>query len=256
MPSPALSAVDAALLDANRLFVSYSDTGEYLERAGLALVSCGLPVAEMNWGFLKPPYRDVPAAAAFAREYFDGRRFPFAVTFPQADAELCASQLAGAGWRTARDPSPGMTLPISPGLAIPACTLDVREVRTPDELLAYREAAFRGFGLPMAGAPIFLNERVLALPQVRMYAGWIGDTVVSTSMLAVTDSVAGIYWVSTLESHRGKGYGESLTWACVAAGRDRGCSVASLQASKLGRPVYARMGFAHALDYAWWAPLA
>jgi hypothetical protein len=55
--------------------------------------------------------------------------------------------------------------------------------------------------------------------------------------------------VATLEEHRGNGYGEALTWAAVEGGREFGCRLASLQASKLGQPVYARMGFAHVLDY-------
>jgi GNAT superfamily N-acetyltransferase len=91
---------------------------------------------------------------------------------------------------------------------------------------------------------------VLELPQVRCYSGLVDGSVVATSMLIATGAVAGIYWVATLEDRRGQGYGEALTWAAVAGGRDLGCGIASLQASKLGRPVYARMGFEHGVDYA------
>jgi GNAT superfamily N-acetyltransferase len=84
---------------------------------------------------------------------------------------------------------------------------------------------------------------------VRLYAGRVDGELVATSMLVVTGAVGGIYWVATDEAHRGRGYGEALTWAAVAGGRDAGCRIASLQASKMGRPVYARMGFAHVLDY-------
>jgi GNAT superfamily N-acetyltransferase len=74
-------------------------------------------------------------------------------------------------------------------------------------------------------------------------------------VLAATGSVGGIHWVATLEGRRGRGHGEALTWAAVAGGREAGCRVASLQASKLDRPVYARMGFAHVLDYEHLLPL-
>jgi hypothetical protein len=61
--------------------------------------------------------------------------------------------------------------------------------------------------------------------------------------------VGGIYRVATVEARRGRGYGEALAWAAVAGGSRAGCRVASLQASQLGRPAHARMGFAHVLDY-------
>jgi hypothetical protein len=48
---------------------------------------------------------------------------------------------------------------------------------------------------------------------------------------------------------RRRGYGEALTWAAVAGGQRAGCTIASLQASALGKPVYARMGFSDVLGY-------
>jgi GNAT superfamily N-acetyltransferase len=78
--------------------------------------------------------------------------------------------------------------------------------------------------------------------------------LVATSLVVATGAVAGIYWVATQEEHRGRGFGAAITWAAVAGGRALGCRVASLQASKAGQPVYARMGFAHVLDYEWLHP--
>jgi GNAT superfamily N-acetyltransferase len=95
---------------------------------------------------------------------------------------------------------------------------------------------------------------MLAQPKVRLYTGSVDGVPVATAMLVVTGSVAGIYWVATLEAQRRRGYGEALTWAAVAGGAEHGCTVASLQASELGRPVYARMGFDHVLDYWAWHP--
>jgi hypothetical protein len=140
-----------------------------------------------------------------------------------------------------------LALPAAPRAAVPG--LEIRAVTTREQLVAFREAAFRGFGFPVAAAHLFLSERVLDLPGVRLYSGLLGGAVVSTSMLIATGGVAGIYFVATLEEQRGLGYGEALTWAAVQGGREFGCRLASLQASKLGRPVYARMGFAHVLDY-------
>jgi len=40
-------------------------------------------------------------------------------------------------------------------------------------LVHFREAAFQGFGYLVAAAHMFLKERLLALPQVRLYSGLV-----------------------------------------------------------------------------------
>jgi GNAT superfamily N-acetyltransferase len=244
-----LSALDANFLDASRIFVSYSTAGEYRERRDVAIVSCGLPVEALNFGFLRPPHGDLAAAAAAVRSYFSERSLPFQLTFRDEGGSRAIQDLESAGWRRKPDPTPGMTLAMPASPKPPPAGLAIRTVRTREQLVAFREAAFQGFGYPVGAAHIFLSDRVLDLPQVRLFSGLVDGAVVATSMLIATGSVAGIYWVATLESQRGRGYGEALTWAAVDGGREFCCAVASLQASKLGYPVYARMGFEQALDY-------
>jgi hypothetical protein len=244
-----LPALDANFLDASRIFMSVADSGEYVERRDVAISCCGLPAQALNFGFLKPPWSDLAATADWVRSWFAERKLPFRLTFRDPDTHRPARALAPAGWRASGDRTPGMTLAVPGAVPPPPAGLAIRVVDAPNLLVGYRETAFRGFGYPVAVAPRFMNERLFDLPQVRLFAGLIGDTVVATSMLVASGAVAGIYWVATLEGHRGRGYGEALTWAAVAGGREFGCRIASLQASQLGRPVYARMGFAHVLDY-------
>jgi GNAT superfamily N-acetyltransferase len=244
-----LSALDCNFLEASRIFVASSERGEYRERRDVAVCCCGLPAESLNWGFLKPPYADAGATAEAVRSYFAERKLPFNVTFRDEDPRPVLERLESSGWRRKSEPTPGMALSIP--RAIPAAPegLSIAAMRTPEELVAFREAAFRGFGYPLAVARFFLSEPLLAMPHVRMYAGLVDGVVVATSMLIATGSVAGIYWVATLDEQRGRGYGAALTWAAVEGGRALGCELASLQASQLGRPVYTRMGFAHVLDY-------
>ena len=244
-----LPALDANYLDASRIFVSGSDTGEYRERRDVVIVCCGLPVETLNFGFLKPPHGDLAATAAAVTSYFAERKLPFQLTFREQGPEPSIRQLESNGWRRKPEPIPGMTLAMPASAKAPPSPLAIQQVRTPEQLVGFREAAFRGFGYPVAAARIFLDERLLGLPQVRLYSGLVGGAVVATSMLIATGAVAGIYWVATLEEQRGRGYGEALTWAAITGGREFGCGIASLQASNLGRPVYARMGFEHVIDY-------
>jgi GNAT superfamily N-acetyltransferase len=244
-----LAALDANYLEANRLFVCGAKGGEYVERHDAAIVCCGLPERSLNWGFLKPAAADLPATAAALRAYFEGRKLPFQLTF--RDASLAPAQtLEPLGWKRREDPIPGMALPL-PAEAIPPVPegLTIEEVAGPEPLARFRETAFRAFGYPPQVAPRFMNEWLLAQPNVRLYEGLVEGEVVATAALVTTGSVAGVYWVGTLEAQRRRGYGEALTWAAVAAGQRAGCTVASLQASAMGKPVYARMGFAQVLDY-------
>jgi hypothetical protein len=249
LASDVLQGIDANYLEANRIFVSHCDTGEYRESKDAVIVCCGLPTESLNFGFLRPPYRDLERTAGDIRGYFDRRQLRFQLTFREETPSPAIRRLEAEGWHRKPDPTPGMTLALPASPRAPAPGLEIRPVTTREQVIAFRETAFRGFGFPVAAAHLFLSERMLDLPQVRLYSGLVDGAVVATSMLIATGGVAGVFWVATLEEHRGLGYGEALTWAAVEGGFGFGCRLASLQASKLGRPVYARMGFAHVLDY-------
>jgi hypothetical protein len=249
MRQDSLFVLDCNYLDANRIFIVSSKRGEYRERRDVAIVCCGLPAEALNWGFLKPPYDDLEATAAAVRSYFADRKLPFNLTFRDGEQRPVLEKLESSGWRRKSDPTPGMTLAMPTSIPTPPTLLAIQKVHTLEQLVAFRDVAFRGFGYPVAVAPLFLDERLLEMPHVRCYSGLVDGAVVATSMLIATGSVAGIYWVATLDEQRGCGYGEALTWAAISGGREFGCGIASLQASMLGRRVYTRMGFGHVLDY-------
>jgi ribosomal protein S18 acetylase RimI-like enzyme len=52
-----------------------------------------------------------------------------------------------------------------------------------------------------------------------------------------------IWWVATVPEARGRGLAPGLMRRALADGRARGCDVSTLQATKLGRPVYERLGY-------------
>ena len=52
-----------------------------------------------------------------------------------------------------------------------------------------------------------------------------------------------IWWVATVPEARGRGLAAGLMRRALADGAARGCEVSTLQATKLGRPVYERLGY-------------
>ena len=84
------------------------------------------------------------------------------------------------------------------------------------------------------------------------YLGYVGGAPVATSIRIRTGDVAGIYFVSTVPEFRRRGFGEAMTRRAVSDGRSTGCTIAYLQASKMGRPIYERMGFRVLEEYSEW----
>jgi GNAT superfamily N-acetyltransferase len=66
---------------------------------------------------------------------------------------------------------------------------------------------------------------------------------VATAMLHSTYGVAGVYGITVRRAHRRQGLGALATLATVRAGADRGATIAMLQATQEGFPVYERLGF-------------
>lgn len=73
-----------------------------------------------------------------------------------------------------------------------------------------------------------------------------GDLPVATATLVVADRVAAVYGVGVVRSARRRGLGRAVTLAVLHEGRRRGCDLAYLNPSELGRGVYAALGFADA----------
>jgi ribosomal protein S18 acetylase RimI-like enzyme len=57
------------------------------------------------------------------------------------------------------------------------------------------------------------------------------------------DGDCSMWWVATVPEARGRGLAPGLMRRALHDGRERGCEVTTLQATKLGRPVYERLGY-------------
>lgn len=77
----------------------------------------------------------------------------------------------------------------------------------------------------------------------RHFLARLDDRPVATSELFLAAGVAGLYFVGTLSEARGRGFGRAVALAALKAAREMGYRVGALQATRMGAPVYRRLGF-------------
>lgn len=212
------------------------------EVGALTLVAIGVPIAFFNGAFLRTATHEPERLVAAAVEFFGERGLPWLLWVRENVAPNVLDAGRRAGLRDAGGP-PGMGL-VSIPKSRPAPTELAIEVATTLDALAEHAAMLRdGFGMPQDVVDQLIRPGLLDEPRAAAFVGRVHGTPVSSSLLSVSGTTAGVYNVATPEPFRGRGYGEALTWAAIAEGARRGCTHSVLQASPSGYPVYRRMGF-------------
>ena len=79
----------------------------------------------------------------------------------------------------------------------------------------------------------------------RSYLAYWDGKPVSTAEIFFGEEVAGINGVATVPEARGKGFAAAVTLAPLLDARKMGYRIGTLQATKMGFPIYIRMGFEH-----------
>jgi ribosomal protein S18 acetylase RimI-like enzyme len=127
--------------------------------------------------------------------------------------------------------------------------LEIVRVETGDGLAQALAVAAEGFGIPAdVLAPMYLLE-VASVDGLAYYLGRSGGRDVSTAVGYTVADTVGIFSVATPPEHRGRGYGAALTVEAARQGFDAGASLAWLQASSMGYPLYRDLGFREVEDY-------
>jgi GNAT superfamily N-acetyltransferase len=78
---------------------------------------------------------------------------------------------------------------------------------------------------------------------LRLYEARIGGEPVCALGIHDNGDDAEVYFVATLPDHRGQGLARRLLHGALVEARERGRTVSSLQATKMGYPIYERLGY-------------
>lgn len=100
-----------------------------------------------------------------------------------------------------------------------------------------------GFEAPTDVLQALFQPAVANAPGVSIYLAMVDGKPVSTATSWLGDPGVGVFNVATPPSLRGRGYGAAVTAWAVHEGFEAGAESAWLQSSRLGEPVYRRMGF-------------
>jgi N-acetylglutamate synthase len=240
------------MLEAFRTVARSFPDGRIEEEPGVVRIASGIKMAEFNPVFVTRPTADAAAVLERTRSFMARAGVPEWRLVATAEAKSCIDSPAQAAGL-----KPGWTLPamlLTPMPARPPPLPEgfrIRAVRTVHQWREMVQLGFRAFG----EAPPATIEELLPTDMARVfqgYVGFVGKTPVATSLSLPYHGVGGIYFVTTMPEFRGRGYGAAMTWQAAFGGRRAGCRASFLQATEMGYPVYAGMGYRKVTAYPQW----
>jgi ribosomal protein S18 acetylase RimI-like enzyme len=221
-----------------------------IDESDLLLIDSGLPCDTFNLicrarlGAVEAPDR-----ARAALDYFRRAERPFSWWVGPADRpRTLGDVLLGLGLERA-DTELGMVADLSglggEGLAPPG--LRIARVRSEPELRAFGRVLAANWTPPDPLVIRFYELTASALLRdstpLWLYVGYLGEVPVVTAELTVGGGLVGLYNVSTLAAHRGRGFGSALALRPLLDARERGYRTAILQAVREAAHLYEGLGF-------------
>jgi len=195
---------------------------------------------------------DLDAVFDDVRRFYGGRGAPYSVWLRAHADQDTETALRARGFELFTS-MPGMALLADPGTQCAPPDLIIRPVVDDAGRADYAgvsAAAYATYGAPAEHTEdVFAFVDSVCAPHIQAFLGYRGERAVAGAIVYVSHGVAGIGWVGTLPDERGHGFAEAVTWAAIREGFRRGATVASLQASPMGRPIYERMGFITPTEY-------
>jgi GNAT superfamily N-acetyltransferase len=241
---------DASLVDAVRVHARWQDPCDVEERDGLLLVagSTRFPGAYLNCVVRLDPKVSPQQLMERAHAFFDARERGFTViTRASRDADLEAVLMHEPRFEL-RSESPCMRVdaPLPVPDAPEGITLRaMNAARHVEDARQVHAQAYALLGMPDKEVhKLFAHPaRVLGSPTLGCVA-YRGDEPVASALTIQSEGVAGVYWVGTAPSAHRMGLATLCTAWVTRQAFEQGARSVNLQASVMGAPVYARMGFA------------
>lgn len=219
------------------------------EGDGILIAAPGVGPTWVNLLFVTAPLDDPERRLSEASALLDERSIPFMVRI-RDDLDPASEVAAASLGLKYTDSIPGMALDPIPANGGREVDLEISEVTDDAAFAGFAAVTTSSFELGDDTGPQLLPPALRLTPHTFWYVGYSnGNPVAASHVEVLDDATAGINFIGTLDGHRGRGYGEAMTWQAVNRGKQEGCDIAVLQASEAGQPVYERMGFRVVTSY-------
>ncbi len=237
-----IARADLNLLHAVRAWANAAAASSVWEADDVVFASSGGPIRSFNNVFLTGPLASPNPHLNEAVEHFESRGVPFRLRVRDDINGVTEDVVVAAGFER-RGGIPCLVLNSLPTPPRSLPGLEIRGVTDADTLRDHVTVVASGFDWSVSLLGQVFTKALMADPSWRGYIGYEDRQPVAAAQLIVTDKVAGIYYVATLQERRRRGLGAAMTWWALNDGAAAGCDMASLQASPMGSSIYERMGF-------------
>ncbi len=249
-----------------RTSVGFSTQGIHRDEPGSVLCAGGswLP-AVGNVAFRTDDTLPADELLARADAFFAevGRGYNAMLRDTGQDDDLVAACEA-RGMKTLGEPSPQMVCRHRLGAPQVPNNVELRAVTDLQgvaDFVAVNANAYATYGMPPDVLPDLFDrpEGVLANEDTVIVVAYLEGRPVATALTYLSDEVGCLQWVGTVDDVRSLRLGRAVTeWATNAA-FDRGATACVLQASPMGEPLYATLGYETLYRYKeyilWQAPV-
>jgi ribosomal protein S18 acetylase RimI-like enzyme len=102
------------------------------------------------------------------------------------------------------------------------------------------------------GTSYFVDGLVVQPPTTWLYVARVDGRPASTVMTFDHDGDCYVAFVATDPAAQGRGLATALMTHALVEGRERGCTISTLEATRAGEPIYRRMGYRRLFAYEMW----
>jgi hypothetical protein len=254
------------LIAESRASTTWCRRGSFEEHDGILTFAGGswLPV-NCNGAFRTDD--SVPATELIARadDFFTRRKRGFTIKVRDSGEDRDVESVCLAeGLVALGDPDPEMICRGPFGDIAPPAGVTLRTVVDEQgvaDFIAVNTDAYAIYGMP---ADVLADcfdqpDAVLADENVVMVMAYRDEVPLAAAMTFMSDGIASLQWVGTVAAARQLGLGRVITQLATNVAFEHGAATCTLQASEMGAPVYAKLGYETIYryqNYCRWGPVA
>ncbi len=233
--------------------------GRVVEDRGLTYLVGSHPTPIIiNTVFRTDPAVEPADVLARSRTFYRSIRHAFTLlTSDHSDQDLNAAA-ENAGWLMAIEIPAMVCRSVLPDLPLPAAA-SIRRADPVRDIASFRAVVRDGFASGddeiAAAETVFSSSEALDAPDTVGVIASIDGVDAAAALVNVIGEMGYVAWVGTVPEYRRRGLGDAVSRAATNAGFELGARIVALEASPMGLPLYAKMGYETvAIDRIWLPP--